>query len=143
MESYRSVVSTPKKAKKTPEKAKTFHSPNEGASPQSFHDDTETWQASSPKEGATNDPLTPSGGDWVGSNHRQIVQGSLERATNPNQTSFHECPLCYATFSQKTQLSQHISLLHCGLVPHSCNFCEAKFVQKHHLKAHIEGMYIK
>ena len=112
MESYRSVVSTPKKAKK----ANTLYSPNEGASPQSFHDDTEPWLASSPKE--------------VG-------------ATNPNQTSFHECPLCYATFSQKTQLSQHISLLHCGLVPHSCNSCEAKFVQKHHLKAHIEGMYIK
>ena len=108
MESYRNVASTPKKAK-------MFHSPNEGASPQSFHDDTEPWQPSSPKE--------------VG-------------ATNPNQTSFHECPLCYATFSQKTQLSQHISLLHCGLVPHSCNFCEAKFVQKHHLKAHIEGMYV-
>jgi hypothetical protein len=109
MESYRSVVSTPKKANTL------FYSPNEGASPQSFHDDTEPWQTSSPKE---------------------------EGATSPNQTSFHECQLCYATFSQKKQLSQHFSLLHCGLVPHSCNSCEAKFVQKHHLKAHIEGMYI-
>ena len=109
MERYRQK--TPKKAKK----ANMFHSPNEGASPQSFHDDTEPWKPSSPKEAGP---------------------------TNPNQTSFHECPLCYATFSQKTQLSQHISLLHCGLVPHSCNFCEAKFVQKHHLKAHIEGMFL-
>ena len=122
MESYRQR--TPKKANKfyspnegaspKTKKANTFYN-HEGASPQSFNDDIEPWQPSSPKEAGP---------------------------TNPNQTSFHECPLCYATFSQKTQLSQHISLLHCGLVPHSCNFCEAKFVQKHHLKAHIEGMFL-
>ena len=118
---------SPKKANTfySPKKANTFYSPNEGASPQGFHDDSEQWQASSPKKAKK---------------ANTFYNPNEEGATDPNQTSFHECPLCYATFSQKTQLSQHISLLHCGLVPHSCNFCEAKFVQKHHLKAHIEGM---
>ena len=47
------------------------------------------------------------------------------------------CSLCQRSFSQKSSLTRHISIVHDKLKPHSCIECQQSFSMRDQLKKHI------